>query len=449
MFRRVLVANRGEIARRVMAGCRALGLETVAVYSEADADALHVREADRAVAIGPPPARESYLRIEAMLDAIAESGADAVHPGYGFLSENAEFARAVAAAGVTFVGPSPEAIEAMGHKSRARAAMEAAGVPVVPGSPLLADVTEAKHHAERVGFPLMVKAAAGGGGIGMVPCQDADGLERAFESAARRADSAFGDASLYMERLVSPARHIEVQIAADREGKTVHLFERECSVQRRHQKVIEEAPSPRVDAALRAELGAAAVRAARSIDYATVGTVEFLMDVEGAFYFMEMNTRLQVEHPVTEWTTGVDLVALQLRLAAGEPVPFGQDDLRQEGHSIEMRIYAENPDKNFFPSPGTIETLSWPEGDDIRVDTGVEAGTVVTPHYDPLLAKLIVRGATREAAIEAGLRAVAGTRIEGLHTNLAIHREILDHARFRGGEVDTNFLSELIAARST
>ncbi len=449
MFRRVLVANRGEIARRVMAGCRALGIETVAVYSEADAGALHVRDADHAVAIGPPPARDSYLRVEAILDAIRESGADAVHPGYGFLSENPGFARAVAEAGTTFIGPSPDAIEAMGHKEHARARMREAGVPVVPGSDLLPDAAAATEAAERIGYPVMVKAASGGGGIGMVPVRDAAGLERAVASATRRAESAFGDGALYLERLVTPARHIEVQIAADRRGETVHLFERECSVQRRHQKVLEEAPSPAVDETLRSALGAAAVRAARSIDYTTVGTVEFLLGPEGDFYFMEMNTRLQVEHPITEWTTGVDLVGLQLQLAAGEDMPFRQDDLRQSGHAIEMRLYAENPDKNFLPSPGTIGDLAWPEGDDVRIDAGVEAGTVVTPFYDPLLAKLIVRGETRAAAIERAAEAVRATRIEGIATNLATHDAILADEAFRRGELSTDFLSERIVARRT
>ncbi len=449
MFRRVLVANRGEIARRVIVGCRALGIETVAVYSEADADALHVREADHAVAIGPPPPRESYLRIDAIVDAIRQSAADAVHPGYGFLSENAEFARAVAAAGATFVGPAPEAIEAMGHKEHARAQMASAGVPVVPGSPLLADAADALRAAEELGYPVMVKAASGGGGIGMVPCRDASGLERAFASAARRAESAFGDGALYLERLVAPARHIEVQIAADRDGRTVHLFERECSVQRRHQKVLEEAPSPAVDAPLRAALGAAAVRAAESIGYTTLGTVEFLLGPDGAFYFMEMNTRLQVEHPVTEWTTGVDLVVLQLQLAAGEPLPQPQADLSQRGHAIEMRVYAENPDKNFLPSPGTISALKWPEGPNVRVDAGVEAGSVVTPFYDPLLAKIIVRGGTRAEAIETAAAAIRDTQVEGIATNLATHAAILADDSFRRGAVSTDFLSELTAARRT
>jgi acetyl-CoA carboxylase biotin carboxylase subunit len=449
MFERVLVANRGEIARRVIAGCRALGIETVAVYSEADADALHVREADVAVEIGPAPPRDSYLRIDTIVDAMRESGADAVHPGYGFLSENAEFARAVEAAGATFVGPSPIAIETMGHKEKARAQMDAAGVPVVPGSALLADAADALQAAEGLGYPVMVKAAAGGGGIGLVPCRDASGLERAFASASRRAESAFGNGELYLDRLVAPARHIEVQIAADRDGATVHLFERECSVQRRHQKVLEETPSPGVDTALREALGAAAVRAAKSIEYTTLGTVEFLLARDGAFYFMEMNTRLQVEHPVTEWTTGVDLVALQLQLAAGEPLPFRQEELAQRGHAIEMRLYAENPDKNFLPSPGTISTLQWPRGENVRVDAGVEAGSVVTPFYDPLLAKLIVGGATRAAAIENAAAALRETRVEGIATNLATHAAILADDSFRRGEVSTDFLSELIAARRT
>ncbi len=448
MFNKVLVANRGEIARRVIAGCRSLGIESVAVYSEADAEALHVREADSALPIGPPPPRESYLRIEAIVEALRTSGADAVHPGYGFLSENAAFARAVADAGATFVGPSPEAIESMGHKENARAMMTAAAVPVVPGSPLLADVEEALHAAESLGYPVMVKAAAGGGGIGLMPCRDASGLERAFASAARRAENAFGNGALYLERLVSPARHIEVQIAADRRGSTIHLYERECSIQRRHQKVLEEAPSPGVDDALRASLAEAAIRAAESIDYTTVGTVEFLVGPDDDFYFMEMNTRLQVEHPVTEWTTGVDLVALQLRLAAGEALPFRQDEIAQRGHAIEMRVYAENPEKNFLPSPGTISALRWPRGKHVRVDAGVESGSAVTPFYDPLLAKLIVRGDSRAQAIENASAALRETRVEGIATNLSTHADILDDETFQRGETHTNFLSELIAGRT-
>ncbi len=445
MFRRVLVANRGEIARRVIRACHELGIEAVAVYSEADAGALHVREADRAVAIGPSAPRESYLRVEALIAALRESGADAVHPGYGFLSENPGFARAVAAAGACFVGPPAEAIEAMGDKAEARRRMQAAGVPVAPGTGPLPEPDAAVTAAAALGYPVLVKASAGGGGIGMMRCADEATLRRAFESAAARAAAAFGDATLYLEQLVHGARHVEVQIAVDRHGAPVHLFERECSVQRRHQKVLEEAPSPAADAELRAALGEAALRAARAIDYHNLGTVEFLLAPGGAFYFMEMNTRLQVEHPVTEWTTGVDLVQLQLRLAAGEPLPFAQDDLVQRGHAIELRVCAENPERNFFPSPGTIERLVWPEGPDIRVESGVEQGSVVTPYYDPLLAKLIVRGASRAEAIERGRAAVDATVIEGVHTNLSTHRQILGDEDFQRGAVTIDYLNRLVA----
>jgi len=447
VFKRVLVANRGEIARRVIRACRELGIEAVAVFSEADANAPHVREADVALPIGPPPPRESYLKSEAVIEAARQAGADALHPGYGFLSENAAFARAVAAAGITFVGPTPEAIAAMGHKARARAQMAAAGVPIVPGSAVLESQAAALCAADEVGYPVMIKAAVGGGGIGMAPCTDPAELERAFEGARRRAESAFGDGTLYLERLVAGARHVEVQVAADRAGRTVHLFERECSLQRRHQKVLEEAPSPAVDARLREALGHAAVRAARAIDYATLGTVEFLLDEGGNFYFMEMNTRLQVEHPVTEVTTGIDLVQLQLRLAAGESLDLEQSALRQHGHALELRIYAENPDKNFLPSPGTIGELRWPSGPGIRVDAGVEAGTEVTPFYDPLLAKLVVSDTDRAAAIGRALGAVEATIIDGIHTNLSFHAEILRDSAFRRGAVDTHFLGKLVAAR--
>jgi acetyl-CoA carboxylase, biotin carboxylase subunit len=443
VFERVLIANRGEIARRVIRACRALGVESVAVYSEADAEAPHVREADQAVAIGPAPPRDSYLSVDAILEAVRRSGADAVHPGYGFLSENAEFARAVRGTGVTFVGPAPEAIEAMGDKAEARRRMAAAGVPVVPGSPVVSDGREAEAAAAGLGYPVMIKASAGGGGIGMLRCADPGGLARAFESAAARARAAFGDGSLYLERAIDAARHVEVQIAADAEGRQVHLFERECSVQRRHQKVLEEAPSPAVDPALREALGVAALRAAEAIGYENLGTVEFLLDASGHFYFMEMNTRLQVEHPVTEWTTGVDLVQLQLRLAAGEPLPFEQQELRQTGHAIELRLYAENPDKNFLPSPGTIERLVWPEGADVRVDAGVEEGCRVTPHYDPLLAKLVVRAASRAAAIERAAEALGATVIEGIHTNLSLHRRILADPDFQRGTLTTEYLAGL------
>jgi acetyl-CoA carboxylase biotin carboxylase subunit len=444
VFRRVLVANRGEIARRVIRACHELGIEAVAVYSDADADAPHVREADAAFPIGPAPARDSYLRSDALLRALAASRADAVHPGYGFLSENAAFAAGVAAAGACFIGPPPDAIRAMGDKATARRVMAEAGVPVTPGTGVLPDLAAAERAAAELGYPVMIKASAGGGGIGMVPCEDEAALRRGFESAAARARAAFGDGSLYLERLVHGARHLEVQLAADRTGATVHLFERECSVQRRHQKVMEEAPSPGADAQLREALGAAALRAARAIGYHNLGTLEFLLAPDGAWYFMEMNTRLQVEHPVTEWTTGVDLVQLQIRLAAGEPLPFGQRELAQRGHAIELRVYAEDPARNFLPSPGALRKLVWPSGQDLRVDAGVEEGSRVTPFYDPLLAKIVVRGPTRERAIERALAAVDATIVEGVKTNLSLHRRVLRDPQFRRGELSIQYLARLL-----
>jgi len=444
VFRRVLIANRGEIARRVIRACRALEIETVAVHSEADADAPHVREADLAYAIGPPPARESYLKLEALLGALRASGADAVHPGYGFLSENAAFARAVGAAGATWIGPSPDAIAQMGDKAKARLLMRDAGVPVVPGSPVVADEEAALAAARSLGWPVMIKASAGGGGIGMVPCETEADLRKGFSSAVARARGAFGDGAVYLERLVHGARHIEIQIVADRRGATTHLFERECSVQRRHQKVLEEAPSSAVDEALRQELGRAAVQAARAIGYHNVGTVEFLLGPDREFFFMEMNTRLQVEHPVTEMTTGIDLVELQLRLAAGESLAFTQSDLRQSGHAIELRIYAEDPAKNFLPSPGTIRKLRWPEATDVRVDAGVVEGTKVTPFYDPLLAKMIVHARDRTQCIAKARAAVGATTIEGLKTNLSVHEMVLDDPAFQRGEITISYLGALM-----
>jgi acetyl-CoA carboxylase biotin carboxylase subunit len=444
VFRRVLIANRGEIARRVIRACHSLGVEAVAVHSEADADAPHVREADAAFAIGPPPARESYLNVPALLRAAKESGADALHPGYGFLSENAAFAEAVRDAGVVFVGPPPGAIRAMGDKATARRLMHEAGVPITPGSDVLADVDAAAAAAAALGYPVMIKAAAGGGGIGMVPCEDEASLRRGFVSAAGRAQSSFGDGSLYLERLVHGARHLEIQIAADAHGAVIHLFERECSVQRRHQKVLEEAPAPGLRPALRDTMGAAAVRAARAIGYENVGTLEFLLAPDGAFYFMEMNTRLQVEHPVTEWTTGIDLVQLQLRLAAGEALGLAQGDVAQRGHAIELRLYAEDPAKNFLPSPGTVTKLVWPRGDDVRIDAGIEQGSKVTPFYDPLLAKLVTRGDTRAAAIATARAALDALVIEGVKTNASLLARILDDPTFRQGELSIHYLVRLL-----
>ena len=444
MFRRVLIANRGEIARRVIRACRALGIEAVAVYSEADATAPHVREADAAFAIGPPPARDSYLNVAALLRALKESGADAVHPGYGFLSENAAFAEAVCDAGAVFVGPPPSAIRAMGDKASARRRRLEAGVPVTPGTGLLGDVEEAVVAAGALGYPVMIKASAGGGGIGMSPCEDEAQLRRGFASAAGRARSSFGNGSLYLERLVHGARHIEIQIAADAQGGVIHLFERECSIQRRHQKVLEEAPAPNLRLEVRDAMGEAALRAARAIDYRNVGTLEFLLAPSGEFYFMEMNTRLQVEHPVTEWTTGIDLVQLQLRLAAGEPLGLAQADVRQRGHAVELRLYAEDPTKNFLPSPGEITRLVWPSGPDLRVDAGVENGSKVPSFYDPLLAKLIARGDTREAAIARAREGLDALVIEGVKTNAALLARVLDDPAFRRGELSTSTLSHLL-----
>ncbi|MCC6642193.1 MAG: acetyl-CoA carboxylase biotin carboxylase subunit [Deltaproteobacteria bacterium] len=444
VLRRVLIANRGEIARRVIRACRDLGVETVAVYSEADAGAPFVREADAAFPIGPSPARDSYLNAPALLVALKESGADAVHPGYGFLSENAAFADAVRDAGAIFVGPPASAIRAMGDKAAARRLMREAGVPVTPGTGLLGDADAAVAAAETLGYPVMVKASAGGGGIGMVPCEDEAQLRRGFASAVGRAQASFGNGAVYLERLVHGARHVEIQIAADAHGAVVHLFERECSVQRRHQKVIEEAPAPNLAPAVRDAMGDAALRAARAIGYRNVGTLEFLLAPSGEFYFMEMNTRLQVEHPVTEWTTGVDLVQLQLRLAAGEPLGLAQADLAQTGHAIELRLYAEDPARGFLPSPGEVTRLVWPSGADVRVDAGIEQGSKVTPFYDPLLAKLIVRGETREAAIGRGREALRTLSVEGVKTNAPLLARVLADPAFFRGEVSIHYLSRLL-----
>ncbi len=442
MLRRVLIANRGEIARRVIRACRALGIETVAVYSDADAASPHVREADAAIAIGASPPRESYLSQAGLLRALAESDADSVHPGYGFLSENADFADAVRKAGAVFVGPPSEAIRAMGDKASARRRMLEAGVAVTPGTGLLGDVEDAVAAAKTLGYPVMVKATAGGGGIGMVPCEDETQLRRGFASARSRAQSSFGEGAVYLERLVHGARHVEVQIAADDQGNIVHLFERECSVQRRHQKVLEEAPAPGLTPAIRDAMGEAAVRAARAIGYRNLGTLEFLLAPGGDFYFMEMNTRLQVEHPVTEWTTGVDLVQLQLRLAAGERIDLGE--VRQTGHAIELRLYAEDPARNFLPSPGRITRLVWPVGPDVRVDAGVEEGSAVTPFYDPLLAKIITRGDTRDAAIGRAREALGALVVDGVKTNAPLLDRVLGDPAFHRGELSTSYLTRLL-----
>ncbi|MCM8749366.1 ATP-grasp domain-containing protein [Thermomicrobiaceae bacterium CFH 74404] len=438
-FRKVLIANRGEIARRVIRTCRRLGIRTVAVYSEADRALPFAREADEAVLIGPPPAAQSYMAIEKILDAAEETGAEAVHPGYGFLAENPLFARRCAERGLVFIGPRPEVIEAMGSKLASRQLMRRAGVPVIPGwDEPLPTLAEAQRVAGALGFPLLLKASAGGGGIGMHLVSSPDELERAFDSARERAQRYFGDGTLYFERLVPGARHIEVQVARDSHGAGVHLFERECSIQRRHQKVIEETPSPFLDAERRAALCEAALRGAEAIDYTNVGTIEFVFDQAGQFYFLEMNTRLQVEHPITEETTGVDLVELQLRIAAGQPLGLAQEGIRQEGHAIECRVYAEDP-QTFLPSPGTITRMELPEG--ARYEFGYEEGNAVTPYYDPLIGKVITRGATRSEAIERMIEALRGMRIEGIKTNLPLLLAVCQDASFQSGRYDTSFLS--------
>ena len=443
MLRAVLIANRGEIARRIIRACRRAGVATVAVYSEADRDALHVREADQAVLLGPAPARESYLDAERILDAARRSGADAVHPGYGFLSENWQFAEACARAGLTFVGPPAEAIHAMGDKAGARRLMAAAGVPTVPGSPgPVADVAAAEAAAAGIGFPLILKATGGGGGLGMARVERTADLAAAFASATRRAQSAFGNAALYLERYLERPRHVEVQVFADAHGSAVHLHERECSIQRRHQKLMEESPAPGLAPAIKRGLTEAAVAGARAIGYTNAGTFEFLVDAAGGFYFIEMNTRIQVEHPVTEEVTGLDLVVEQLRVAAGERLTWRQNDIVQRGAAVECRVYAEDPDKNFLPSPGTISRLVPPAGEGIRVESGVETGSVVSVHYDPLLLKLVARGDDRDAAVARMRAALDATVVEGVRTTIPFLRRVLDHPDVRRGALHTQMVDQ-------
>lgn len=440
MFQSVLVANRGEIALRIIRACRALGVRAVAVYSEADAGAPHVRAADAAVLLGPAPARESYLAIDRVVEAALRSGADAVHPGYGFLAENWRFADACRQAGLAFVGPPPEVIRAMGQKTEARRRMAAAGVPVLPGSDgPVASAGEAAAVAAAVGYPVMLKAVGGGGGIGMTLVAEPAALDRAFAAACRRAEAAFGDGQVYVERALERPRHVEVQVLADRHGGVVHLFERDCSIQRRHQKLVEESPAPRLDPGLRAALHAAAVRGARAVGYENAGTVEFLVEGD-RFYFLEMNTRLQVEHPVTEEVTGLDLVQAQLRIAAGEPLGWTQTDVTLRGAAVECRIYAEDPDRGFLPCPGTVTALELPGGPGIRHECGVEVGSAVPVHYDPLLAKLIAWGEDRTQAVERLAEALARYRVEGLKTTLPVHRRVLASLAFREARLHTRFL---------
>jgi len=445
--RTVLIANRGEIAVRVARACRTAGLRAVAVYSDADRDAVHVRAADAAVAVGPAPARESYLNVDALLAAARAAGADAVHPGYGFLAESAVFARAVEAAGLTWIGPPPDAIATMGDKLAARAAAERAGAPVVPGTAVAAgDLGEARRSAAALGYPVLVKAAAGGGGKGMrAVAADAD-LAPALEAAAREAEAAFADGRVYLEKLLVRPRHVEVQVLGDRHGTLVHLGERECSIQRRHQKIVEETPCPALSDAGRAELTAAALAIARAVGYTSAGTVEFLLAPDGRFYFLEMNTRLQVEHPVTEWVSGVDLVAAQLRIAAGERLGFGQADVRLSGHAIEARLCAEDPAAGFRPSPGPILAVREPSGPGVRVDSGIGAGSVVPVEYDPLLSKLSAWGHDRAEAAARLRAALRDTAVLGPTTNLAFLGDVLAHPAFACGETHVEFLAEHFAS---
>jgi acetyl-CoA carboxylase biotin carboxylase subunit len=449
-FRRVLVANRGEIAVRVIRGCHEHGLEAVAVYSEPDADALHVRMADAAVLIGPAASSESYLRGDKVLDAARLTGADAIHPGYGFLSENAAFARQVIEAGLVWIGPPPEAIEAMGSKTAARRTMSEAGVPVVPGTlEAVRDDDEARRIARDMGYPVMLKAVGGGGGKGMRRVYREEDMASALASARSEGLKSFKDDAVYIEKLIERGRHVEIQVMADGHGHVVYLFERDCSVQRRHQKVFEEAPSPALDPEVRAAMGDVACRAARAVGYVGAGTCEFLLAADKSFYFLEMNTRLQVEHPITEMITGIDLVRSQLRAAAGEPLPYGQADLSIRGHAVECRIYAEDPRANFRPAPGPLHVYREPAGPFVRCDSGVVEGMEVPIHYDPMVAKLVVWGHDRTEALERAERALRDYRIVGIPTSIPFFLTMFRDPDFRAGHYDTGFITpELLTGLS-
>jgi acetyl-CoA carboxylase, biotin carboxylase subunit len=442
MFSKILICNRGEIALRVMRTCHELGIQCVAVHASADRDSLHVKYADESVCVGKATSRESYLKVPNLIAAAEITGAEAIHPGYGFLSENADFAETVIENGFTWIGPDPETIRSMGDKATARARAEAAGVPTVPGTGILATVEAALKAAERITYPVLLKATAGGGGKGMRPASNPAELERAYATASSEALAAFGDASLYMEKYLARPRHVEIQILADSHGHVVHLGERDCSVQRRHQKLIEEAPSPAVTSGLRAQMGTAAAQLAREVDYRSAGTVEFLLDEDGSFYFMEMNTRIQVEHPVTELLTGVDLIQEQLRVAAGAPLDFAQEDVRFTGHALECRINAEDPTRDFMPSPGRVHDFHAPGGPGVRVDSHLYSGYVVPPYYDSLLAKIIVHGRDRTEAIARMVRALEESVFEGVATSIPFHLAVLAHPEFRQGRVTTRFIDD-------
>lgn len=443
MFKRILIANRGEIAVRVIRTCRELGIESIAVYSEADASSLHVQLADEAYCIGPTNAKKSYLHIPTLMSVATLTSVDAIHPGYGFLAENSDFAEVCEACGITFIGPSPLAIDTMGDKAMAKATMKRAGVPTVPGSDgLLADGDEAVRVAREVGFPVIIKATAGGGGKGIRVVQDEASLRQAVEVARQEADRNFDNGGVYLEKYIEHMRHVEIQVLGDRHGNIIHLGERDCSIQRRLQKLVEEAPSPALDEATRTAMGNAAVAAAKAVSYVGAGTIEFIYTADGQFYFMEMNTRIQVEHPVTEWVTGVDLVKEQILAAAGYPLSIAQSQVEFRGHAIECRVNAEDADKAFLPCPGTISTYLVPGGPGVRVDSAVYPGYTVTPYYDSMIAKLIVWAPTRLEAVDRMARALAEFRIEGVKTTIPFHQRLMRNAAFRDGDVSTRFLEE-------
>lgn len=440
---KILIANRGEIALRIMRSAKEMGIKTVAVFSEADRGALHVRYADEAICIGPAPSSQSYLVGEKIINACKKTGADAIHPGYGFLSENAGFAKMVADAGLILIGPSAEAMEIMGNKLSAKAAALKYNIPMVPGTEeAITDVNEAKARAVEVGFPILIKAAAGGGGKGMRIVESVSDFEEQMDLAVSEATSAFGDGAVFIERYVTSPRHIEIQVLGDHHGNIVHLFERECSIQRRHQKVVEEAPSSVLTPEIREKMGKCAVDVARSVNYTGAGTVEFILDENHDFFFLEMNTRLQVEHPVTEFITGVDLVKEQIKIAEGKALDFGQDDLKINGHAVELRVYAEDPNHNFLPDIGTLQTYKVPKGNGVRVDDGFEQGMEIPIYYDPMIAKLITYGKDREEAISRMVRAIAEYEITGIETTLAFGNFVMQHEAFKTGNFDTHFVSK-------
>lgn len=449
MFKKVLIANRGEIARRIIRTCKRLDIKTVAIYSEADANSLHVKEATESFCIGKPPVVQSYLNVEAILDVAKQTGADAVHPGYGLLSENAAFAKRVEEAGLTFIGPNSDVIQAMGSKLEARKTMQQAGVPIVQGvNEPIADTDEAAKIAEEIGYPVMLKASAGGGGIGMQLVNNEEELRKAFEGNQKRAQSFFGDGTMFIEKFIAEPHHVEVQVLADIHGNVVPVFERECSIQRRNQKVVEEAPSPFISDETRNKMLDAAVEAAKHIGYTNAGTIEFLVDRDQNFYFLEMNTRLQVEHPVTEEITGLDLVEQQLKVANGEKLAFSREDIQKKGHAIEVRIYAEHP-VTFFPSPGKITKLVLPEGEGIRHEVAVETGSDVTPFYDPMIGKLVVFGATREEACARLANALQNYIVEGIQTNIPMLLDTVTHEQFLSGITTTKFVEEYYLPKAT